>query len=424
MPTSISPTMSSQPSLPDDPRLADIASRLGESKWAATLMDSAWNLVWVSEEMKVLLDEEDEAEIGYGRHQVTNYLSDVWCRAITEDAQMQAFVNEFPMMMHDTPGGKDGLIKIALDALAASSLTDGLSDPREVLDEGARSLFEAMEPLEPPPIYVGEFEFLQRDLPPVKITEFQIRLRDGDGNFLGTAMLFGPSLPAHLLAFVARGDEEMYARMARLFDPGRKAAAVLFADLQASGALSRRLPSSVYFQLLRGLATAMDHVIIDHKGIVGKHAGDGVTAFFLAEDLGSSSVAAAAAISAAREIGLAVRTTAKEVGEESGLIDEDDCRVNVGVHWGGTLYMGQLVTGGRLEVTALGDETNECARIQESARDGAVLASKALIERLDEGDAGTLGIAPSSMLYRTLSQMPGASPKAVRDAGSIPVTVL
>ena len=415
--------MSSQPSLPDDPRLADVATRLGQSKWAAALMDSAWNLVWVSEEMKVLLDEQDETKIGYGRHQVTNYLSDVWCQAITEDAQMQAFISQFPMMMHDTPGGKEGLVRIAIDALGDSPLTKGLTDPLG-LDENARAVFEAMEPVEPPPIYVGEFEFLQRDLPPVKITEFHIRLRDDDGNFFGTAILFGPALPAHLLAFVARGDEEMYARMARLFDPGRKAAAVLFADLQASGALSRRLPSSVYFQLLRGLATAMDHVIIDHKGIVGKHAGDGVTAFFLAEDYGSSSMAAAAAISAAREIGLAVRTTAKKVGEESGLIDEDDCRINVGIHWGGTLYMGQLVTGGRLEVTALGDETNECARIQESARDGAVLASKALIERLDEREAGTLGIDPGSMLYRTLSQLPGASPKAIRDAGSIPVTVL
>ena len=34
-------------------------------------------------------------------------------------------------------------------------------------------------------------------------------------------------------------------------------------------------------------------------------------------------------------------------------------------------------------MTALGDEVNECARIQQSARDGALLASKPLVERLD-----------------------------------------
>jgi class 3 adenylate cyclase len=45
--------------------------------------------------------------------------------------------------------------------------------------------------------------------------------------------------------------------------------------------------------------------------------------------------------------------------------------------------MGQVVTGGRLGVTALGDEVNECARMKQTATGGALLASKALIERLD-----------------------------------------
>jgi len=57
--------------------------------------------------------------------------------------------------------------------------------------------------------------------------------------------------------------------------------------------------------------------------------------------------------------------------------------VSVGVHWGGSLYMGQVVTRGRLEVTALGDEVNECARIQRAASGGAILASKGVLERLD-----------------------------------------
>jgi class 3 adenylate cyclase len=84
--------------------------------------------------------------------------------------------------------------------------------------------------------------------------------------------------------------------------------------------------------------------------------------------------------------------------------------------------MGQVVTGGRLEVTALGDEVNECARIQESARDGAVLASKALIERLDPGHSKRIGIDPETVSYCTVAELPGATEKAVRDAGAIPVT--
>jgi class 3 adenylate cyclase len=184
------------------------------------------------------------------------------------------------------------------------------------------------------------------------------------------------------------------------------------------------LPSAAYFKLIRAITTAMDDVVVAHKGIVGKHAGDGGSAFFLAEDLGSDSGAVRAAIEAARQITVAAQTAAKEVGEETGLVESADTLVNVGVHWGGGLYMGQLVTGGRLEVTALGDHVNECARIQESACDGEVLGSKALIEHLAPEDADALGLDPDGVVYRTVSELPGVSEKATRDAGSIPVTVL
>ena len=75
----------------------------------------------------------------------------------------------------------------------------------------------------------------------------------------------------------------------------------------------------------------------------------------------------------------------------------------------------------RLEVTALGDEVNECARIQQSARDGALLASKPLVERLDPEHAQAFGLDPLTITYRTVGELPGVTPKAVRDAGGIPV---
>jgi class 3 adenylate cyclase len=168
----------------------------------------------------------------------------------------------------------------------------------------------------------------------------------------------------------------------------------------------------------------MDRVVIDHGGIVGKHAGDGVTAFFLAEQFDSASAAAAAAIDSAHELRTQVCDIADRLGGDTGLYNGEDCAVNVGLHWGGTLYIGQVVTGGRLEVTALGDEVNEGARIQQSARDGAVLASKALIERLTVEDGAPIGVDPEEVVYTTLVEMPGADAKAVRDAGTLPVTEL
>ncbi len=85
--------------------------------------------------------------------------------------------------------------------------------------------------------------------------------------------------------------------------------------------------------------------------------------------------------------------------------------------------VGQVSAAGRLEVTALGDEMNEAARIESVASAGVILGSKPLIERLDDEDAAALGIDPDGLAYRPLSEL-GASEKALRDAGAIAVAEL
>ncbi len=80
-----------------------------------------------------------------------------------------------------------------------------------------------------------------------------------------------------------------------------------------------------------------------------------------------------------------------------------------------------MTTGGRLEVTALGDEVNECARIQESGSDGVALASKALLERLSETDARALALDLGALEYHVLAELPRATKKAIRDSGALPV---
>jgi class 3 adenylate cyclase len=181
----------------------------------------------------------------------------------------------------------------------------------------------------------------------------------------------------------------------------------------------------VYFTLVRALVTAIDRVVVDRQGVVGRHAGDGATSFFLTDDLGSPSASARAAIGAAREIRQVVQDVAGEFeGETNGLISSKGCPMNVGVHWGSSLYMGQLVTDGRLEVTALGDAVNECARIQETARDGQILASKALLENLGSSDAAALDVDPDALSYASIAEIPNASEKAIRDAGGIAVATL
>jgi class 3 adenylate cyclase len=69
-------------------------------------------------------------------------------------------------------------------------------------------------------------------------------------------------------------------------------AAILFPDLESSSPLARRLPTVAHFALGRRLACAADQCAVDAGGLVGRHAGDGVVAFFLAETAGPESAAA------------------------------------------------------------------------------------------------------------------------------------
>jgi class 3 adenylate cyclase len=391
--------------MPEDPHLAEIANQLAETRLSAELFDPDWRLLWVSEELKVLIGEHDEERLGYGKHIFESRLSEAWSTSITEEGRFRFFESNIHYILHDSTVDEDFL--------------------RQMGGEEAVSAFGDIEPEAPPPAWSYDFDYLRGDLPPTRVTCLVFRVHGEGGERLGTVQLYAPGLPATLLEMVARGDERMFERMARLVEPGRRQAAVLFADLQASGVLSRRLPSAAYFRLIRSLTTAIDEVVGRHGGMVGTHAGDGVTAFFLAENVGSPSGAARAAIDAAREIAdVTGEVAASFEGEEVDLLDAVDLPMNIGLHWGDTLYMGQVVTGGRLEVTALGDEVNECARIQQSASDGEALASKALVEQLGSDDARSAGIDPDAVLYRTVAQLPGVDEKSVRDAGGIPVTLL
>jgi class 3 adenylate cyclase len=221
-------------------------------------------------------------------------------------------------------------------------------------------------------------------------------------------MLSTPDIPQSLANRLARGDMDMFRRMERLREPQRRPTAILFADLESSGDLSRRLSSQAYFKLIRSLTDLIDGAVAARQGILGKHAGDGASALFLVEDAGSESAAVRSAIDAARSIRDAAGSLV------------DGVQVNVGIHWGATLMVGQVSTHGRLEVTALGDEMNEAARIESTAQGGSILASKNLLERLATSDAEALDLDLDRLIYRTVAEL-GGSEKAIRDAGSIAV---
>ena len=397
MPTSDAPG----PPLPEHSELRNIAEAIETVGLSGEICDANWRLVFISSEEARIVGV-DPSEVGryYGKSLIRRQLEDPDHWTTTDESSADWWRLNVPIMRADLDPADD---------------PDLFEEVFGALSEAARRV----EPVQPVPrAWSSRHAF--PDLEGLRtawlgdVTFTDIRIHDTGGEFIGVVRLSRGDLPDHLLMRLARGDRRAYERMEQISEPARRPAAILFADLEASGVLSRRLSSRSYFELVRRLTDLIDSEVIEHGGIVGKHAGDGASALFLVEQLGGSeSVAAAAAIRA----GCAVRTRAES------LADDVEVRVNVGLHWGATLMVGQVATGGRLEVTALGDAMNEAARIESAATDGIVLASKDLLERLDPDAAAELGVDPELLSYRLVEEH-GVSDKAVRDAGAIPVAAL
>ena len=240
-------------------------------------------------------------------------------------------------------------------------------------------------------------------------------VRDTSGQLVGRVQLLKPAVGMSTIGMIASvGDVRHLERAQKVAKADRRPGAILFADLEASTRLSRRMSTSDYFALSRRLIRAADQCVVDAGGLVGRHLGDGVTAFFLVEHLGSESAAARAAITAARDL----RIAATEIATRSGL-ERKDVILRFGLHWGATLYVGLFKSVARSEVTAMGDEVNEAARIEACAAGGRSLASKSLIERLDRDDVRELDL--EHVTYTLLGELESANEKARRDAASIAV---
>ena len=279
------------------------------------------------------------------------------------------------------------------------------------------ALADLVDSLEPIDAEAMTYEETSPEFAGIVFSALVQRIRGPSGRVVGTMATYKPPVDMSTLFMLAgSGDVRHFGRMRQLATAGRRPAAVLFADLERSAQLARRLPTASYLTLVRRLTRAADRCVVDAGGLVGRHVGDGVTAFFDSESAGSESAAARACIGAAREL----QTSMPAIAERHGLTT-GEVVVRVGLHWGATLYIGSIITPGRTEVTALGDEVNEAARIEACATGGRCLASKPLIERLDARDAAILGIEPNTVTYTQLAELDSATEKARRDAPAVPV---
>jgi class 3 adenylate cyclase len=389
--------------LPDDPALAAIASALNDGGYWAEVVDSEWHGVYMTDDARLIYGGRVElapyprGAYLWGAERVEAMMG--WRGGHFPAAILRTTLSVYgPWVLADTPGGRAAL--------------------RELVDPSLRDIVDELTPAAPLPAWTFAFPGIYTAAGArVEILTTVIRIRDDVGRLAGSALISKPAVGMAAVArMTAMGDLRHFKRMEHVATPARRPAAILFADLESSAPLARRLSTANYFTLVRRLARAADERVVAAGGLAGTHAGDGVVAFFLAENTGSESAAARACIVAAREI----RDAAADVATRSDL-EPDEVVLRFGLHWGANLYFGQITTPARTEVTALGDQVNEAARIEACATGGRTLASKDLIERLERDDAAALTLDANRVTYTALADLNTATEKARRDAPAIAV---
>jgi class 3 adenylate cyclase len=388
--------------LPDDPVLAAWASALNDAGYWAYILDADWRFVFATDDLLVTFrDMGGSWDVPIGSHfysaEATQFRGARFGGPFgVPERRRAAFLHAARYVLASTPGGREEL--------------------RRVIDPALVPLVDELEPIEVPFAWTLRPEWTTAGADVAGSAVF-FRIDDGHGRLAGFGLLTKPAAGmSHLGRAAAVADLAHLERMRAVEHPDRRPAAILMADLEASSLLARRLSTEQYFVFGRRFVRAADRCIIDTDGIVGRHAGDGVVAFFLADIAGSESSAARSCITAARNL----RHALHDIAARSELA-ESDVSLRFGLHWGATLYMGRILTGGRSEVNALGDEVNEAARIEACATGGKALASKSLIERLNRTDADMLRLDTTHTTYTPLSELPTATDKARRDAPAIAV---
>jgi class 3 adenylate cyclase len=389
--------------LPEDEVLAMWASVMNEEGHWAYVLDASWRFAYATDDVRLSWGDTGAATaLPVGSHfygaEATQFLRATIGNHMFNDGDFRRarFLDWGRYVLASTPGGRDAL--------------------RRDVDPYLADLVDELEPTEMPSILPGKIGATFAGVE-VEGSAMTFRINNADGRLAGICILMKPRAGMSQLAAASYvADVTHLERMQLVERPDRRPAAILMADLESSTPLARRLSTAKYFAFGRRLVRAFDQCVIDSGGIVGRHTGDGVVGFFLVETAGSESTAATACITAAK----CLRSKIVEIAERSE-VPAKDLALRFGLHWGSALYMGRIMTGGRSEVTALGDEMNEAARIEACASGGKLLASKSLIERLSQTDAQNLGLDPAQTNYTLLGDLETATDKARRDAATIPV---
>ncbi|WP_425067286.1 adenylate/guanylate cyclase domain-containing protein [Reyranella sp.] len=141
---------------------------------------------------------------------------------------------------------------------------------------------------------------------------------------------------------------------------GEEIRAVLwFSDLRDFTGLNERLPPDQVLELLNNYFQLVGDALAGHGGEILKFIGDGVMAYFPAEDALFMPMVTAAALDAARQL-IADAEAANEARATAGA---EPMKFGIGLHVG-TVTFGNIGTEDRLDFTVIGSAVNRASRLE------------------------------------------------------------
>jgi hypothetical protein len=233
--------------LPEQTVLAEMATSLNQAGCWVLLLDREYRIAYMTDELRLTFGGPGErVPVPLGAHifgptfidQALGWPGVRW----TLDTG-RAFLSALgPWALADASGDREGL--------------------RELVDPRLHDILDDLVPAEDPAALL----FLASGLAlggavPYDVKVFAERIRDPRGRVLGTTVLVTTVVGMSTIgAAAALGDLDHFERMQRVARAGRRPAAILFADLEGSSALARRLSTASDPEDATALELDPDHV--------------------------------------------------------------------------------------------------------------------------------------------------------------------
>ncbi len=203
-------------------------------------------------------------------------------------------------------------------------------------------------------------------------------LRTTEGKVIGTVIVIDDLTERKKLEASQRLFERMVSpEIIKQLDPNqlelggtKKVLSVLFADIRDFTSLSEKIAPENLIILLNKYLSCASNIILENGGTIDKFLGDGILAWFNAP------------LAQADHILRAVHTSLEIQSAVTRLNDgKQTLEFGIGIHTGEAI-LGLVGTEKKMEFTAIGDTVNTAKRIQELARAGQIMVSKAIEESI------------------------------------------